>query len=79
MPEGGAGALRDALLAMAARRVRLLTVVVLVGAIILIAAQDASWTTIAVAGIALLAVATGWLSVALWLRVFRTSGGRRES
>ena len=79
MPEGRAGAWRDALLAMAVRRVRLLTVLILVGAIGLIAAQDASWTGIAFVGIVALAVAIGLLSVALWLRVFRTSGGRRET
>jgi hypothetical protein len=79
MPEGRAGAWHDALLATAVRRVRLLTVLVLVGAVGLIAAHDASWSSIATAAIALLAIAIGGLSVAFWLRVLRTSGGRRET
>jgi hypothetical protein len=79
MREGRAGSFGDALLTMAARRVRLLTVVVLTAAIILIATHDASWTSIAVAGVAVLAIATGSLSILFWLRVFRTTGGRRES
>ena len=77
MREGRAGTFGDALLTMAARRVRLLTVVVLAAAVTLIAAHDASWTSIAVAGIAALAVATGSLSILLWRRVFRTAGDRR--
>jgi Na+-transporting NADH:ubiquinone oxidoreductase subunit NqrB len=79
MPEGRAGAVGGALLTMAARRVRLLTIVVLVGAITLIAAHDASWTSIAIVGIAALAVATGCLGIAFWLRARGTAGGRRES
>jgi hypothetical protein len=77
MREGRAGTFGDALLTMAARRVRLLTVVVLTAAITLIAAHDASWTSIAVAGVAVLAIATGSLSILFWRRVFRAPGGRR--
>jgi hypothetical protein len=79
MPEGGAGTFGHALLTMAARRVRLLTVVVLTAGIILIAANDASWTGIAVTGIAALAIAAGSLSILLALRGFRIMRRRRES
>jgi hypothetical protein len=77
MPEGGAGGLGDALLGMAARRVRLLTIIVIVGAITLIAGQDLSWNGIAVVGIALLAIALAATGAALWLRMRRPAGRRR--
>jgi hypothetical protein len=77
MPEGRAGTFGDKLLSVAARRVRLLTIVVLVAAVTLIAAHDASWTSIAVAGIAGLAIAAGWLGVAVGRRMLRTTAGRR--
>jgi F0F1-type ATP synthase assembly protein I len=77
MPEGRAGGIADALFGMAARRVRLLTIIAIVGATALIAGQDASWTTIAVVGGVLLAIATAWLGALLWLRMRRPAGGRR--
>ena len=77
MPEGDAGGLSDALLGMAARRVRLLTILVIVGAIALIAGQDLSWRAIAVVGVALLAIAAAAIAVAFWLRMRRPAGQRR--
>jgi hypothetical protein len=79
MPEGRVAALREALLAMAVRRVRLLTIVVLVGAVGLIAAHDAPWTSIAFAAVAVLTVAIGALGVWFSIRVLGRSEGRRET
>jgi hypothetical protein len=77
MPESGAGGVGDALLGMAARRVRLLTIIVIVGAITLIAGQDLSWSAIAVVGVALLAIAAAAIAAAFWLRMRRPAGRRR--
>jgi hypothetical protein len=77
MPEGRAGLFGAALLGVAARRVRLLTIVVLVAAVCLIAGHDAAWTGIGVVGIAVLAVAIGWLGLAAWSAIPARSDGAR--
>jgi hypothetical protein len=77
MPEGGAGGLGAGLLGMAARRVRLLTIIVIVGAITLIVGQDLSWSAIAVVGVAVLAIALAAIGAVLWLRMRRLAGRRR--
>jgi hypothetical protein len=79
MPEGRAGTVWDALFALAARRVRLLTVIVLFAGVSLIAAQDASWTSVALVGIAVLMIAVGGLGLRIGLRAFRTTRGARGS
>jgi hypothetical protein len=77
MPEGRAGLFGAALLSVAARRVRLLTIVVLVAAVSLIAGHDAAWTGIGVFGIAIMAIAIGWLSVVAWSAVQARSEGAK--
>ena len=79
MPEGRGGTVWDALFALAARRVRLLTVIVLFAGVTLIAAQDASWTSVALVGIAVLAIAIGALGLLTGLRALRTTGRARGS
>jgi hypothetical protein len=77
MLDGGSGGLGNVLLGIAARRVRLLTIIVIVGAITLIVGQDLSWNAIAAVGVALLAIAAVAMGAALWLRMRRPAGRRR--
>ena len=79
MPEGRVAAFCGALLDTAVRRVRLVTILMLVGVTSLIVLHDASWTSVVVAGITVLAVAGGWLGASRRLRMIQTSGGRRKS
>ncbi len=78
MPEGAAQpAVLDRALGFAARRIRLLTVLLLVGGVGLIAAHDASWTSIAVATLLILILAFGWISLWFWIWVLRNTGKPR--
>jgi hypothetical protein len=79
MPESRTGTLSDALLGMAVRRVRLLTVIALIAAVTLIALHDASWTSVATAGIAALALAAGWVGIWSGLWLWRRTTRRRGS
>lgn len=79
MREGRAAGLIGTVIAMALRRVRMLTVLVMVVAGGLILSHDLSWSSIAIAGAILLAVVFGWFSIVFWLWVFRNARGRRET
>lgn len=78
MPEGEAQpAVLERTFGFAARRIRLLTVFLLVGGIGLIAAHDASWTSIAVTTLLIVILAFGWISLWFWTTVLRNSGKPR--
>ncbi len=78
MPEGAAQSnVVDRVLGFAVRRVRFLTILVIVGGVGLIAAHDASWTSIAFTTVLILVLAFGWISLWFWTWVLRNTGKPR--
>ena len=64
----------DTVFSFALRRLRLLTVLLVVGVFSLILAESASWTSAIVALAIVLILALGWAAAWVWLCVFRASG-----
>jgi len=79
MPEGAIARLVDALSAMVLRRVRFLTILVMIGAGGVILTQDFSWSSILLAVACMAALVFGWLGITFWIWVFRNARGRRET
>ncbi|MEA2934604.1 MAG: hypothetical protein QOD74_1250 [Variibacter sp.] len=75
MPEGTARpGMLDHLVGFALRRLRALTVLLLLGGFGLILVHQASWTSIGFAMLLIAVLCFGWLSVWFWVWVFRNSG-----
>ncbi len=64
----------DTIFSFALRRLRLLTVLLIVGVFSLILAESASWTSAIVALAIVVILAFGWAAAWVWLYVFGRSG-----
>jgi hypothetical protein len=60
------------------RRIRLLTILVLIGGLGLVLAHGASWPSLLLTAGFLGALAFGWLAVWFWVRVARSIGRSRS-
>lgn len=76
MRDRGALGLRDSIFDLVARRIRLFTLMVLVGGLLLIAHYDLSWSTTFVVAAALGVVALIIAAIMVWPRLRAAAKGR---